>query len=123
MNDEEIEKEYEKMWEKTELSPGVWLSHHSKQLCAGENCCLHNPSDHPMKDFSFNWRPDRELMERVCSHGIGHPDPDDLVYKLIYVYQDTKRIEAEWIHGCDGCCYGAYRKLDREIKDLKGYGL
>lgn len=29
-------------------------------------------------------------MERICPHGVGHPDPDD-------TNPDT-------VHGCDGCC-------------------
>jgi hypothetical protein len=32
-------------------------------------------------------------MERICEHGIGHPDPDQIM-----------RDEAGWVHGCDGCC-------------------
>ena len=45
------------------------------------------------------WRPDRGIWERVCEHGIGHPDPDD------------PRIlsgEDRGVHGCDGCCIGWY---------------
>jgi hypothetical protein len=29
-------------------------------------------------------------MERICSHGVGHPDPDE--------------INTDKTHGCDGCC-------------------
>lgn len=31
-------------------------------------------------------------MERICPHGVGHPDPD-----CMYAKRDT-------VHGCDGCC-------------------
>lgn len=34
-------------------------------------------------------------MERICKHGIGHPDPDDLKVQSSW---------AEGVHGCDGCC-------------------
>ena len=34
---------------------------------------------------------DGHFTERLCPHGIGHPDPDDT--------RAAKRI-----HGCDGCC-------------------
>jgi hypothetical protein len=34
-------------------------------------------------------------MERICPHGVGHPDPDHVFY--------TKRM-TDTIHGCDGCC-------------------
>lgn len=63
---------------------------HDSSLCAGRYCCIHNPSDHSMKKFPQNFRMDRGFMERVCPHGVGHPDPDD-------PYADP-------IHGCDGCC-------------------
>jgi hypothetical protein len=34
-------------------------------------------------------------MERICEHGVGHPDPDDL--RVI-------RDRIMGIHACDGCC-------------------
>lgn len=50
-----------------------------------------------------HWRPDRGIMERVCEHGVGHPDPDDV------------KVQAggwtETIHGCDGCCNPLYGRL------------
>lgn len=63
---------------------------HSREKCAGTPCCIHNPSDHHMKDWPQLWRDDRKMMERTCPHGVGHPDPDD-----------TKKYVD---HGCDGCC-------------------
>jgi hypothetical protein len=75
---------------------------HSKKNCKGENCVIHNPSDHVMKGFKTHWRSDRGLMERICSHGIGHPDPDALA-----IYPPEKR-KWEGIHGCDGCCSSRY---------------
>ncbi len=68
---------------------------HEKGTCRGKNCCIHNPSDHCMKDFPTHWRTDRRIMERIRPHGVGHPDPDQ-------VFED----DAEWVHGCDGCCRG-----------------
>jgi hypothetical protein len=44
-------------------------------------------------------RTDRNnLMERVCPHGIGHPDPDSLEW--------LHRIDTpdDGAHSCDGCC-------------------
>ena len=37
-------------------------------------------------------------MERVCTHGIGHPDPDHIAF----LPKDKCRWES--VHGCDGCC-------------------
>ena len=88
--------------EKYETGTGQSLSVHNKEDCKGGSCVIHNPSNHSMKDFPTYWRQDRYLMERICSHGVGHPDPDDLDFKErlggILVKRDYS------IHGCDGCC-------------------
>jgi hypothetical protein len=66
---------------------------HPQDKCAGRTCAVHNPSDHHMRDFPQHYRGDRGIMERICPHGVGHPDPDDY------------RSMPGWgIHGCDGCC-------------------
>ena len=87
--------------EKYETGTGqiVWV--HTKDKCEGNYFCIHNPSDHEMKDFPTHWRDDRMLMERICEHGVGHPDPDDLAFKARNGYG-----EWEGVHGCDGCCTG-----------------
>lgn len=71
---------------------------HDADLCEGGPCCIHNPTDHHMVDWPQFWRDDKGLMERICEHGIGHPDPDD---RLIRGPEPSK-----WagVHGCDGCC-------------------
>jgi hypothetical protein len=72
---------------------------HDREMCIGEYCCIHNPSPHKMRTFPQLWRADRGLMERTCSHGIGHPDPDHLEYVL------RKFGRNDSIHGCKcGCC-------------------
>ena len=76
----------------------ITLVVHESDSCMGEHCTVHNKSDHSMRGFPQHWREDRGIMERICSHGIGHPDPDS-TWPAHY---------AEWVHGCDGCCAGAY---------------
>jgi hypothetical protein len=76
---------------------------HNEEECKGEYCVIHNPSDHIMKDWPTHWRSDRSLMERICKHGIGHPDPDDLDFKKRMGYDDS-----QGVHGCDGCCSGSH---------------
>lgn len=71
---------------------------HSRSLCEGEYCSVHNPSNHPLREAPLNWRADRHIMERYCRHGVGHPDPDDYQYRL------RTDPNADAIHGCDGCC-------------------
>lgn len=78
---------------------------HPATKCAGQTCCIHNPSDHPMREFPLYWRADRRLMERTCPHGTGHPDPDDLAFKQRRMGK-RYRLGAFDVHGCDGCCGG-----------------
>ena len=82
----------------------VVLRTHSASQCSGEFCCLHNPSDHPLKSAPLNWRADRGMMERTCEHGIGHPDPDDLAHKRRVMSAADYDRQAFGVHGCDGCC-------------------
>lgn len=76
---------------------------HPESACEGRACVIHNPSDHPMKDWPTNWRHGGAFdikpphMERMCEHGVGHPDPDDAAYQA-GLGQDIT------VHGCDGCC-------------------
>lgn len=83
-------------WESEEFitNTGQVLSVHAKHNCRGENCVIHKPSDHHMRDWDLIWRDDRGCFERLCpEHGVGHPDPDDRNH--------------DGIHGCCGCCRGA----------------
>lgn len=65
---------------------------HTKSECEAP-CPVHAPSKHRMSDFPQRWKKDGVSMERVCTHGYGHPDPDDKVSRL--------RVGP---HLCDGCC-------------------
>ena len=79
---------------------------HKEGQCAGEYCCIHNPSDHHLKDAELSFRTDRGYLmaERICEHGIGHPDPDWLDYFKSSIVE-WERFAPE-VHGCDGCCMG-----------------
>lgn len=80
---------------------GQELTVHDKARCSGA-CCIHGPSDHHMKDWPTNWRQDRKLIERVCPHGIGHPDPDDVAFRA--KNPNYPQTVGGTQHGCDGCC-------------------
>ena len=86
---------------------GQKIKVHDREQCKGEFCVIHNPSNHHMRDWPTHWRDDRFMMERICKHGIGHPDPDDLDFKKRRGFDDSKGI-----HGCDGCCMGEELKSE-----------
>ena len=66
---------------------------HERGQCLYGPCPIHNISDQHMKDWPTLWRDDRKIMERLCPHGVGHPDPD------------CRNAMADGgVHGCDGCC-------------------
>lgn len=81
------------------IQNGQAIRTHGPDCCSGNRCCLHNPSDHHMTTWTLILRDDRNwLAERICEHGIGHPDPDSLAY-----IQSTG-IDDPGVHGCCGCC-------------------
>lgn len=78
------------------------LTHRGDQC--QEPCPIHAPSDHHMRTMFAQWRRDRNMVERICGHGVGHPDPDQMAY-----WQQTlspAEATAQTIHGCceDRCC-------------------
>lgn len=80
------------------LADGRTLYVHPPFMCEGRTCVIHNPTDHHMREWHLHWRWDRGIFERICKHGVGHPDPDQFDY-----WRETYQ---EWqaVHGCDGCC-------------------
>jgi hypothetical protein len=98
---------------------------HEASACEGEFCPIHNPSKRAESIGYTHWRGDRRIMERICKHGVGHPDPDD-----IRVRHGGR---AEQVHGCDGCCnvmgmamdeqgtYGIAPNLDKRPGDPVSY--
>jgi hypothetical protein len=94
----EIGDIHESGWEFNQLenSDIVFWTHPASQ-CMGEYCTIHKRSNHSMRSLPQSFRWDRGLMERICTHGVGHPDPDDI--KLL-----GEHGWAEEVHGCDGCC-------------------
>ena len=69
---------------------GRVLYHHTADVCEPP-CPIHKPGEHHMVTWPLHWRNDRDIFERICEHGIGHPDPDSTP-------------AGQSAHGCDGCC-------------------
>ena len=76
--------------------------HYENELCQSQGCCIHNPTD---AKFPSLWREDRALMERVCTHGVGHPDRDHIGFVLRTRGEEQAAVES--VHGCCGgtCCW------------------
>lgn len=83
---------------KLENTNEVLYNVHDPSDCDGRPCPLHHRTDHHMRSWPQHWRGDTQVIERLCSHGIGHPDPDQRYY-----FSKTRQ-EYLGIHGCDGCC-------------------
>jgi hypothetical protein len=81
-----------------ERTGNIW--HHTKAMCDGAPCPFHAPSLHAMIEEPMHLR-ETGLIERLCKHGVGHPDPDSAAYwDRVYGHES-----GTWMmHGCDGCC-------------------
>jgi hypothetical protein len=81
---------------KLEHSDMVFKRAHSKGSCRGPYCTIHNRSDHHMRSFPQIWNPMIFCMQRVCTHGIGHPDPDEINNDVV--------VKIDHETNCCGCC-------------------
>jgi hypothetical protein len=88
----------------TDAYGAKFLNMHDEALCAGKPCVIHNLTKHSMRKFKLHIRVPRlwdikpQHAERICPHGVGHPDPDDMAF-WISVGESSMGV-----HGCDGCC-------------------
>lgn len=83
---------------------GRLTTHKHNPDCDANGCAIHNPTADAKpnrEEWPYNWRTDRGLLERICPHGIGHPDPDS--QRWVDRMTPTKST-AHAVHGCDGCC-------------------
>lgn len=97
------------------LPNGVVLADvHDPVRCQGRPCVIHSPTPHCMSHLRLHWRGDRKIFERICIHGVGHPDPDQYQYwrEIYAVKAALGEIDSaddwsyETIHGCcaEQCC-------------------
>lgn len=78
---------------------GVNVLTHTLSKCQGRKCVIHNPSDHHMRGWPKRFHQPTQQTARVCKHGLGHPDPDDVAY-----WQQIAHRRISTKHECDGCC-------------------
>lgn len=85
---------------------------HGPAMCVGQPCPFHSPSQHPMTQFKKHLRDDKHfLVERICPHGVGHPDPDSLWFFK------SRGLDLS-MHGCDGCC-GVKKNVKTKTKSKR----
>lgn len=84
--------------DKTLLESGQELKHHQLEMCSG-NCCLHGTSTYASCRMPRQWRHDKQIIEHVCPHGVGHP-----CYAGIEYANAMGENIGGGVHGCDGCC-------------------
>lgn len=82
--------------------PDAVVVTHNVGRCPLRYCAIHLPSAHHLVGAPLQWREDVGRMERICRHGIAHPDEDFLDW--IHATQGLLRAAAAGIHQCDGCC-------------------
>lgn len=82
----------------TDTGQLVWNVHPARR-CEGRGCWVHHPSSHHMTEWPIHLRRDKGYLtvERICAHGVGHPDPDDVAFNASLGRHVS-------FHGCDGCC-------------------
>jgi len=59
---------------------GQAITVHERNASCADGCAIHSPTAHALRDARTHWRSDRGIMERICEHGVGHPDPDGLAF-------------------------------------------
>jgi hypothetical protein len=89
------------------LDLGQVLWTHNSLECLGQWCAIHRPMPGPWKSWPRWWRDDKQIMERICPCGIGHP--------VAEMQEHAIRIGETWrlVHGCCGCPCGARALTDK----------
>ncbi len=85
------------------LADNTLLGTHPADRCTGRHCCIHNPSDHPLKNAPLHWNDVMRRTERECSHGQLHPDADHLSY-VLETFGMLDYFRHKHHRPCDGCC-------------------
>jgi hypothetical protein len=73
----------------------VRVNIHKESECLTSVCAIHKRTNHHMREFRQLYIFDMDIMTRVCSHDIKHPDPDDQAAMNSEFFMD---------HDCDACC-------------------
>ena len=91
------------MAEHYKLGDGRILLHHDIQDCEPP-CVFHSPIRDVKYDWPLIWRADRQLVERVCPCGIGHPATEQV--ERVRQQKGDGAASSMSVHGCCGACFG-----------------
>lgn len=72
--------------------------HANSPECQEHGCPIHNPSDRAVAIGTTHYNTERQRMDRVCEHGLAHPDPDSQDWRERHFGDRDDE------HDCDGCC-------------------
>ena len=84
-----------------EFSNCMGLVHKADGCDPDYPCTIHRPSDHNKREWPMLLRR-TGLVERTCTHGVGHPDPDSAAWMNRSLEHEAGTWET---HGCDSCCW------------------
>ncbi|APC46368.1 hypothetical protein HWB05_gp106 [Streptomyces phage BRock] len=114
-----IEEESKTHDEWTDCTGRTYRVHKRGLDCEIDGCAIHNPSFHPLSEAKQLMREDKFwLIERICKHGVGHPDPDSASFISRQLGNNSI-----WVHGCDGCCNANKAMQKKALKKIEsGWG-
>lgn len=88
------------------LHDGRTMKVHGPNRCLGPHCCIHNPSEHPLKNAPLVWVDSVGQMFRVCLHDHLHPDPDSMEFHRAMAYAGLADFYDGWHPCCPArCCF------------------
>lgn len=91
---------------------GQRMTTHSAAHCRYRWCVIHRPMPGIWADWKTHWRSDRNIMERLCPCGVGHPAAEEYMFHNYAVLT----------HGCCGrhVCVPNLNDLERPSSIIDG---
>lgn len=82
---------------------------HEPGECPESICVFHKRTNHHLRHFRQRWNLGLGMMERVCTHNVAHPDPDDI---------SIRSGQNDGKHSCDACCIRFAEEWELSPDDL-----
>lgn len=93
-------------------------THPPNSGCEEHGCVIHNPTLEAQMIGETFWSLAHGRMERICEHGVHHPDPDAVAWRL------RKGLFPNVDHDCDGCCdpERLAQQARQRVANMKAFG-